>query len=991
MFNSLSPSSLVRSLAPAVVKSTQAAKAAISTTATSFPWKTALIAPIVGYCVYKVIHTEVKPGNEFIPEVQDKQIHEQILRPCIQTAKLFALKARIACRSLVKEHTIDYTSRLIDQNTQRPGADHRRAFLNVQNRFQTFPMQSAEAHTHPKSAVSRSAMANHMQMIAHENGWTPYHVSKARTDQFNGSRYYYHPKDLANVYANDRLSDNSVIIMTDVDYYADMPAWLRLGQPILLYTFVPKQCSGRREEYAFYFDGDEVVFDVSGGASYRHKLWNYTGDNICTIDQNGDLLAYTIEQRLIPNDEDHRFICILPTAKVCYPYSLLLDAPQSVLTRYKHLRYLYEPITDQLSIQVSANRQSVELPSRVYEAVKARMLHKTAPPIIADVERILRSAQVPNPEIAAPLLFSHVNLQLEKNVILTTHLVNNFHPIVDDALVTDDGRPSGESATTNLVYPGAAFPTNSEASDMATVEGRVVRPRNTKIPKSEYKTEANNFLSQLIPHTSRGAPWTVAQVHQEQDGVQQRARFETVKHLMSETSSNQLTSFVKAEAYSTANDPRNITTMSPELTTLMSRFTYAFKNEILKKFKFYSPGMKPQEIVDRLLELTTSDGVVTTDYSRFDGSISEWLQKNIVRAAYNRWLTPEYRGEFNTWFDKVFTNHARTANGVHYVPGWGTRSGSPITTDGNTVINAFVIFLAYRSIGYTVKEAFKALGLYCGDDGYTRNATGLATAIHTAASNLGLKVDIEVRNEGPYPYCGRLFVDPSLLPDSFQDLKRTLPKLHLVKNGTMTIEQRITNKAIGYAVTDSKTPILGDWAKTILNITQLTPKNLTHEETYKLEHPWPQTDQEALLTCVMQHLEMTAAEVQSIQTAIVETDTLTSFPVIQEWTPDAKITCVRNGVVEEPSRAHQHDNERRQNPRTHRSTANAASRNQRQQRERATPLLSTMESTNRRRSAESSNRTEEPPSAVRLQVASRRAYTPNTRSRPDNRSDQPAN
>lgn len=861
------------------------------------------------YVLYKINKVNVETETEFIPKQLGGQdnLAIAIARSCKQRVTSYyddiRMKIIVYSLRLINNYNINTKSKLIEEHIERPNGDMRHALLNVRDEFRTYPMASAEIHSHPISAVNRSAMATFMADIAARSGFRPYHVSRARTDLYLGCRYFYNVKDLSMQWQDDTIPTDAAIIMTDVDYYADMNKWLMLWRPILLYTFVPTKMSGQTAEYAYHFDGDEVVYEVKGGATYTHKLWVYEGDTV-VVDSGDAICTYNIEQRSVPDDADHRYICLTPASRIKYPYAKLIPQTENQgIRRFKNEGYLYDSITDKLSIIASSKHHAVNITGQVFEAIKERMANKTAPPIIADVERILKDSNFQDPHLNAPLLFNHLNSKIDRNVIFTSSLVS-YHPLPEGAMTNEDGDPMGTNATSNLVFPGAAYPTNSHASDLATVHGRVDSVRNSTDPPTIYNVYANNFISQLVRHSSTGVPYTAEQVVREQDGVMQRARNQAILHTVTDNATNRLQAFIKAEPYSTANDPRNITTMAPQLTLMMSRYTYAFKNDVLKNTRFYSPGMTPDEIVTRLGELTKTSGVLCTDYSRFDGTISKWLQKYVVKAAYKRWLTFDNHGSFNKWFDKIFTRRATTRHGVNYDPGWGTRSGSPITTDGNTMINAFVMFVAFIKLGLSIPDAFEAIGLYCGDDGYTTNRDGLIHAVLETARELGLTAECTIYKEGPYPFCGRLFVDPSLIPDSFQDLKRTLPKLHLVNNGPESIEQRITNKATGYMVTDSKTPILSVWAKKLLSLTALEAKHVSHEEAYKMNHPWPQQDTEKLMEAVMKHLDMTSIEIRQMESMIQQTTSLTDFPVIAEWTPDSKITAVRGDIIENPRRNH---------------------------------------------------------------------------------------
>lgn len=884
----------------------------------------------VSYVAYGVYKSDPSNYEDFVPSRAGpeaticKNVLTAIKSKITTGYETIKLKMMIYYYQCTGQYNINVVSSIIESKIERPASDMRQIFLNMNDTFRTFPMRSAAIHSHPESAVTRSAMASFMANVAATTGLQPYHVSRSRSDEFLGSRYFYNPKDLAMQYQNDTVPRDVVIIMTDVDYYANINAWLMLWRPILIYTFVPTQLSGQHDEYSYHFEGDEVEYHVRGGATYKHQLWVYDGDTV-VVDNGDERCTFNIEQRMVPDDANHRYICLTPASRIKYPYAQLTPINNKIgIQRFKNNGFLYDSITDQLSIAVSSKHHAVNLTGQVYEAIKERMANKTAPPIIADVERILRDSQIENSHLKAPLLFNHLQTKIDRNVILTSSMVS-YHPLPEGALTNEDGAPMGENATSNLVYPGAAYPTNSHASDLSTIHGRITRVSNNRTPPSRYNTYANEYLSQLIHHQGRGVPWQPSEVVQAQDGTMQKARNTAILHTVSHNPTNALKSFIKAEAYSTANEPRNITTMTPQLTLMMSAFTYAFKHDILKQQPFYSPGLNPEEIVERLKELTTETGVVCTDYNRFDGSISEWLQKHVVGAAYRRWLSQQHIGSFNEWFNQIFIQKATTRSGVTYHPGWGTRSGSPITTDGNTMINAFIMYVAHRKLGYNVRRAYTSLGLYCGDDGYTPNAPGLMPAIVEVATELGLSVDCNLHTQGPYPFCGRLFINPRLIPDSFQDLKRTLPKLHLVSRGSESLEQRITNKATGYAVTDSKTPILSVWAKKLLSLTGLEAKHVTHEEAYKMTHPWPQANVEALLEGVMAQLDMTSQEIKQIEEMINQTTSLTAFPVIAEWTPDSKITAVRGDIIEEPSRNHNSNQNASRQARTSRTRNQATS------------------------------------------------------------------
>lgn len=811
-------------------------------------------------------------------------------------AKVFVQKrwrSSLAGLGLMSNWTIDDTSRVISNNTERK---ERMREMFVDHRSIIRVHEGSPGHSHPVAASFRSAANTWMNDLAVRNGYNPYNVSCAAAEQNEGSRAYYCVKDLAQPAKRDVITDNSVLIFTDVDYYADIPAYMCEFKPILMYTFRPKSMANRTCDYAYRFCGDEVEYSVRGGARYRHGLWDYTGDVVTTRDGlTGDLLMFNVEQREIEGDEEHRFIALTPMARLRFPYVMLMDFPESELRRFSFgsQRYMYDEITDMISVAEDGSYHSVAVGGREYEAINKRLRNKIAPPTVADVERILALSPVDakSAHINAPLLIELLStpVKFRGNVIATGTFPVSFQPI--GSLATEDGKPSMRPITTPLVDQPALGPAIGKNADEASIKGRVDAPRNLRVPPSKYVAYANEFRSQVVRRFGIGVPWTVAQVLEEQNSAAQKGRYNTVRETISLQSGNKLAAFVKHEAYGAPNAPRNITTCSPEITTLMSTYTYAFKNAVLKSCKFYAPGMTPDEIVAEMAKIV-ANGAVTTDFNRFDGSISEWLQHNIVAATYARWIRPEHRPEFKRYFKGVFTKRARTQNGVRYDAGSGTRSGSPITTDGNTLINGFVYYCAARVLGKAPNDAISSIGLLCGDDGISPRMVGKVEALKLVCTDLGLSVAVSEQECGPYQFCGRYFIDPTIVPDSFQDPVRTIAKIHLSASMGVTREQAAANKAAGYMVTDAKTPLIGDWARRVLEITQLAPRSLSHEERYKMNHAWPQTDAELILDHVAGLLGLTRAEIEQRREAIRNATSLDDMPAVYDTNPSVKIDAV---------------------------------------------------------------------------------------------------
>lgn len=202
-------------------------------------------------------------------------------------------------------------------------------------------------------------------------------------------------------------------------------------------------------------------------------------------------------------------------------------------------------------------------------------------------------------------------------------------------------------------------------------------------------------------------------------------------------------------------------------------------------------------------------GLISTDFSKFDGTISHWLRTEVEQRCYLEAFNGD--AKLRNLLIAETKAKARTRFGVTYEPKSSRLSGSPLTTDGNTLINAFVAYAAWR-LAYpksTHEHSFNKIGPKAGDDSI--ESVNIRQTLLTVCEALGLKVKIDViRPHQPVPYLGRYWVDPWTTEYSMQDLARTLPKLSVSANRQHDKFVSLQNKICGYYITDSKTPLLGD-------------------------------------------------------------------------------------------------------------------------------------------------------------------------------------
>jgi len=606
----------------------------------------------------------------------------------------------------------------------------------------------------------------------------------------------------------------------------------------------------------------------------------------------------------VPGDCNRRIVWLIPCARIQGPIWMYCFQPKLLARRtYKlpaelvvSVNFIYESIEDRLSVAVDGEWQSVELTGRCYDAIRKRIHHKETPAYVSDVERILRESGDKNAAVNAPLLFQLVtNGEYKPNVVRTTIMQSTFQPV--GPLVTEDGKPSGAVVAPALALPSAVFPAKGYNADIATVRGRVDGVRNDVKPGKKYEAWAQEFISLVVPCPGKGVPISVEEVRRHQSKATQRARFKQVSADMTSNFTNKLKAFIKSEAYPAANDPRNITTMSAEMTIQLSCFSLPFKAH-MKRFEWYAPGLAPSEIAARLGSVCGGGDVIATDFSRMDGTVSEWLTKRVVWPVYMAWCNEKDRPVLRKLLGGVYVQVATTVTGVRYTPGYSIRSGCSITTECGTLVNAFVAYCALRKFGMDPARAIVEIGILFGDDGVVKLVhEGFDRLLEEAARELGLRLkSVVVHANCPVPFLGRYFVNPTIMPDSFQDPMRTITKLHLTANKNVTPEQALVNKASGYWTTDRLTPIIGTWAGVVRRQLGVKTKGMLDEEKYKCSNAWPQRDADAIMIAFAAVLGIEVGELRRID-QLVNDSPLDQLPAILQNPSLHRIEAVVGGDV----------------------------------------------------------------------------------------------
>nr|DAZ87914.1 TPA_asm: hypothetical protein [Opistofel virus] len=739
-------------------------------------------------------------------------------------------------------------------------------------------------HSHPDACLRRNVANAGMVAAIEALKLKPYNVSKSSSDRTKGNRHYYVPKDLKLPFADDVVEDNSCYMMVDVDYYVDLPQYLRTFRPVMIYTFVPPAIAGNHGEHRWWFDGDEVVHEVSGGASYKHRLWDHCHDSVEVVDRYGNLLVYEVVQIELPDDPLHRVILYAPQSATKGPYwhRLKIHGLERLVVRHGDAAILRVPSKGKYSIALSGTMASVELEDKYLLGAQLRY-QEMRNPTIGELQRYLQT-HVSDPDSSVPIIWSLLKTGFTIADVRRVPDVYVYQPgskpisfvALEPHTSMEEGKEHGMVIGPPLVVEEAVVPRSAYANQVRTVRERVTKIANTAKPPALMAQLAREFILRTVPEEGAGFPVSYDEVFENQSRPSQVARTNlTFGTLGAQGDRVTVNAFQKKESYGEAKAARNISQVPTDHTLRLSCFTYAMKR-VLKQHSWYGAANNPTQTIERLRDIAgrSKDGVVCKDYSRFDGTISKWLYLHIARASVERWVATEHRDEVLAMLDAENNATARTESGIKYSTGFSRLSGSPVTSDHNTIINAFISYAALRS-KMSADAAWAALGIYCGDDAV--DIAPIAKDIGRVSNMFGLKVKIAKHQYGqPVDYCGRWFVDIWNAVDSFADPIRTMRKLH-ISFSDQPLETARANRAAGYLVTDALTPIIGSYCRK-MQMAPVVVDRMTKEEHLRYSNAWPQENAAGILDAFLAVTGLTLAEVETTEELITAAKTIDGVP-----------------------------------------------------------------------------------------------------------------
>jgi len=695
----------------------------------------------------------------------------------------------------------------------------RTAFRTVE----TVKAPTVSDHTHGNAAGARTAAKTTLDMMAVLTGRTPIWIQASQADLAKGRRHstrWFWAKDVA-VPQEVQRPQEAVYILSDVDYYVDMPAFLARAypNPVLLYTFAPTTAAGKSQDVTFHFNlKGELVTEVSGGGKYVHQLWDWNTDNIAVTRTLGTYY-YHVERR---QEGSRAFILLAPQAYIRAPWSYKFALEATELKRFnpmcgKHVA-IRERVGDSTIISLAKPNtlMHVELPEEHFQSLVSAARLATLPIMTHTVAVELTRADVRDAATKAPLVTEVVREIVEKDANLSTVYpakVNHYEMLSG---LDCPAKPS-MAAFMSPIAPLGFAPVISIPNERWCIISRVLEPARDagsfhSLPH-KYAVYALEFIEFLVPEPFVGHPVEYEEVVHRQSRPSQRAILEQAEQEVD--SDKPCKNMLKKQAEGKLTPARNIATLPGAEKRNYSEYMYSFA-EVLKLHSWYAFAKTPVEVANRIATTAQRSKVMDmTDADRLDARHSRALRL-VETMAYVRHFAVEHHEPLLAQVAKQSNKRCVGELGTHFTVDDQRLTGSGETSIANTIDNAFIAYSGMRDSGEGPQDAWVHMeekGNYGGDDGATGDVA--EGAIPKAGAALGMKMKSELVQRGSLGvnFLARYY-GPGVWegdPNSCTDPRRAIGKFHLTTaSSTASPLQKFLDKAYALELSDPETPIIRD-------------------------------------------------------------------------------------------------------------------------------------------------------------------------------------
>nr|UGO57455.1 MAG: hypothetical protein 1 [Riboviria sp.] len=272
--------------------------------------------------------------------------------------------------------------------------------------------------------------------------------------------------------------------------------------------------------------------------------------------------------------------------------------------------------------------------------------------------------------------------------------------------------------------------------------------------------------------------------------------------------------FLKYEVSTTMTDPRNISPRGDAFLSVLGPYISALEHNFCK-LPFLVKGIGLDKRHAKITRLGDYSAYIETDYSRFDMTISEEVQRLIEYRLLTYAFNERDHPLFHALMSMTWKTKGNNEFDIAYATIGGRCSGDAHTSLGNGLLNYFMTWAAFENAG------FDWISYHEGDDGIIglpRESVGMAADLLTVINTMGFKVKSVVSEQlEDTTFCGRWLINIDGQVVSFADVPRTLGKFN-VTTAQGKLQTLLVAKALSYYHTDRNTPIIGPLCQAILKI-----------------------------------------------------------------------------------------------------------------------------------------------------------------------------
>jgi len=726
--------------------------------------------------------------------------------------------------------------------------DVQRTFYPLNQLLTTKPVRVND-NGHPVSGAVRDAARELITSAVNSIGCVKFEISPAKQSK-DGEGYvhqHYAVGDLHSKISDAVPKHNNVVVGIDIDYYLEDPGkYLGYGLPTIFHTFNPIAVAGKDGEATFRIADDTVQYDVSGGSSWKHKVWDWCG------------YGEFIESDVTMNWFLKKLVNMLGFRKVVYhkvhfarPWE---DCPNRALVwclpMYTCWKFNYIP-TDlrarKLQRITFADKVRPSWNALVYQEGKENKLMislgRQGQDMTVKMDKTHYDVIM---GLNSAMSVTSRLLGMGYNDATTLAIIGQYHS-GKDLTVGDPariGRPIGipkvhwpaemEADSVEIAARTYASPLVSDENLMPMIqrwevlsqslERRVTMVANHRVPNKRIQAYANEWVRLVVPVPGVGVPYSLEETAEMLKKPSQSLAVKQIWDTADMPTRKLIESFVKNEPC--MKSPRIISSYADARYMLnFSTFSLAFRDEVLHaehNKHWFCPGRKPVDIATMVCDYVRATKEPDEgDYENFDGSVPGWAQRNVTNACYMRHFHSRYHKELQGHLDLLITCPARAKRfGFRYESGPGVKSGGLLTCDGNSNLNGFNMYCAVRITmpELTPEQAFQLVGLAFGDDSLFEKV--FRKAWIKVVENLGMKLKIE--NYDPskgVTFLARVYPDAENTTTSFQDPLRTWRKLHLTsRDPNVPLASAATDRVEGYLVTDKLSPVTSNYCAMVKRV-----------------------------------------------------------------------------------------------------------------------------------------------------------------------------